>query len=501
MKNILKCLALVLSALFTITSFTGCKKTPEYEYSSFYEIIPSESDSNNTSSAGDSQIEGNNNNDSQGENIGANIDGSSGDSGGDTSIKNDITIKNGTVPAEKGLNLKGETILLVSPWEVNSKYYSNFENTYNCKIDKRILGFNTYAQEVASLVASGEKIDIGYIYGGHFPQIVLKNLWQPLQDYITTADLVDYANPDKGGIDFEKSKLLGWNNNLYGIVGYYSTEPTVMYYNKKLLADNGYDKELLLNYYKENKWTYDTLKSFGKEFLDNTGIYFGTSEMYSGWLGSNDAVYIKYVNSVPTENLSDPKVYNALKFVRDISVGSNAILKFFKNQTAKQVFLEGNVICFKEQISEYRDLKTQAANSTAFGKNSDNVGIVLLPKGPDSEDQYITTSPITGWASGVGSDNPLAAVAWTKMMISDNVSEIKERCGLSETQFDYYIRQPLKTHSIVRGYYGFATSSTSMSEIANKIESEIFLGGDITSVLNNYRQQVRNCITVSMRQQ
>ena len=126
---------------------------------------------------------------------------------------------------------------------------------------------------------------------------------------------------------------------------------------------------------------------------------------------------------------------------------------------------------------------------------------MTLPKGPDSKDKYITTSAVVGWASGVGSSNPLAAVAWAKMMIADNVSELKNRSGLTDEQFDYYVRQPLKTHSIVRGYYGYATSSIKMSDIAIKIESEVYLGGDITAILNNYRQEVRNCINVSLKQQ
>ena len=508
MNKYVRTFSLLLVFIMIASVFTGCKKTPKYEYSSVYEVITqgdtaaneNTSDSSQTNSSGDKTAT--NSNSADGNTIGANS-GSIGGNGNNSSnvVKNDITIKEGKTPAEKGLDLGGKTLLWVSPWEVDSKYYSQFEKTYNCKLDRRILNFNTYSQQVAALVASGEKVDIGYIYGAHFPQIVLKNLWQPLQNYITTADITDYSNPDKGGIDLEKSKLLAWNNNLYGLVGYYSTEPTVIFYNKKLLKDNGYDADLLLNYYKQGKWTYDTVKSFGKEFLDNTGVYFGSSHMYEEWLGSNDAVYIKYVDGAPVENLSDPAVYNALKFVRDMGVGSNAILKFFGEKTAKEVFVSGNTICYKSQIADYKDLKKQATTSTAFGKNADNVGIVTLPKGPDSKDKYITTSAVVGWASGVGSSNPLAAVAWAKMMIADNVSELKNRSGLTDEQFDYYVRQPLKTHSIVRGYYGYATSSIKMSDIAIKIESEVYLGGDITAILNNYRQEVRNCINVSLKQQ
>ena len=515
MKNSLRMLSASLTVLMLISAFAGCKKSPKYEYSSTFEIIDNgdtdNSDTQNGDDTGNASAGSNKNNSTAGNNSGTSGNkgtaigdkGSTSGSGGSSGkqIKNDIEIKSGNTPAENGLNLNGKTILWVSPWEVDSKYYTQFQNKYNCKIDKRILSFNTYAQQVASLVASGNKIDIGYIYGGQFPQIVVKNLWQPLQNSITTADLSDNSNPDKGGIDIEKSKLLGWNNNLYGLVGYYSTEPNVLYYNKKLLKSNGYDADPLLNYYKQGKWTYDTLKSFGKEFLKDTGVYFGTTDMYAGWLTSNSAVYIKYVNGTPTENLSDPKVYNALKFVSDISTGSDAILKFFKNQTAKDVFTSGNVLCYKEQISEYASLKEKAASSSAFGNDASNVGIVQLPKGPDSKDEYITTSAVTGWACGVGSQNPTAAVAWAKMMIADNCAELKNRCGLTEEQFDYYIRKPLQSHSIVRSYYGFATSSTSMSEIAAKIESEVYLGGDITSILNNYRQQVKNCIDVCMKQQ
>ena len=220
--------------------------------------------------------------------------------------------------------------------------------------------------------------------------------------------------------------------------------------------------------------------------------------MYSGWLQSNNTGYIKYKNGVPTENLSDPAVYDALKLVRDMATGQNRVLKLYDN--ARDAFIQGKTVAYKDYISDSKILRAEAKKSEVFGKNADNVGRILLPTGPNNKDNIPTTVAVDGYGASVGSEHPEAAILWAKLLAKNTKSRNQEAWGLSDSEWKEFMEEPLKK-DLIRSYGGFATSSTNMNGITSEIESKVYLGTDITSLLNRYRQQVRNCINVSMKEQ
>lgn len=508
MKNMRKFVLVLLAGLLAVAPMSACKKTAYIDESSIVAGTDdetgadvSEETGNDTQSGGTgSGSTSTKSNSSKGTKIDSGNKGGDSGSGAQNTAKIDdnIKIKEGSTPVENGVNYGGKTLVYLSAWDPNSDDVKEFEKTYNCKLDVRKVNFNLYAQQAAALVNSGTKIDIGYIFSGHYPQVLISGLWQPLQDHFTTADLVNTNSSDKKGIDLEKSKQFSWNKNLYGVTYYYSTYTGVLFYNKKLVKDFGAKDPM--DYYNAGTWNYENLLSFARSVTDtNSGIYFGATAMYSGWLQSNNTGYIKYVNGVPTENMSDPAVYDALKLVRDMAVGQNKVLGDVGDD-AREAFLKGKTVAYKDYMSDSSVLRKRAASAEAFGKNADNVGRVLLPTGPNNTDNVPTTAGVEAFGSSIGSQHPEAAILWAKLVGKNTKARYMSSWSVNDAEWNMFMEEPLKK-SLPRPYGGFATSSTTMNGIISDIESKVYLGSDITSVLNRYRTQVRNCINVSMKQQ
>ena len=151
-------------------------------------------------------------------------------------------------------------------------------------------------------------------------------------------------------------------------------------------------------------------------------------------------------------------------------------------------------------MSDSSVLRKRAASAEAFGKNADNVGRVLLPTGPNNTDNVPTTAGVEAFGSSIGSQHPEAAILWAKLVGKNTKARYMSSWSVNDAEWNMFMEEPLKK-SLPRPYGGFATSSTTMNGIISDIESKVYLGLDITSVLNRYRTQVRNCINVSMKQQ
>ena len=512
MKTLKNSMIITLVFVMIFASFAGCKKATYIEEESMISGTSEQTENSNneqtensnneqTTESQGSQSNTTSSKEDKGQQLTtSNNSSASSDGKGNTSakIQDNIKIKKGNTPIEKNVDYKGKKIVFTTPWPPQNSFIKEFEKTYNCEIDMRTLDFNLYSQQAAALVNSGTQIDIGYIYEAHYPTVLISGLWKPLQDIITTADLLDDGdNKAAPLVDLEKSRRFVWNNNLYATTYYYSSYTGVILYNKKIIKDMGAKDPR--DYYKAGKWNYENFLSWARSVTDpDSDIYFGTTEMYSGWLKTNNTGYIKFKNGVPTENMSDPALYDALKLVRDMAVGKNHVLR--SHQNAKEAFLQGKAVGYKNYISEYKNLKDKAKTSEVFGKNSDNVGMILLPTGPNNTKKIPTTVPVDGYGASVGSKHPEAAILWTKLLAKNQRKSHQENWGLNDSEWNEFVEEPLK-QDIHRSYSGFATSSTNMTDVGHSIESKVYLGLDIASLLNKFRQQVRNCIDVSMKEQ
>ncbi|HBT65411.1 MAG TPA: hypothetical protein DEB10_12210, partial [Ruminococcaceae bacterium] len=183
-----------------------------------------------------------------------------------------VKVDKGTKGMEVGLNFGGKkfTMAIFATERYTSSAFTRvvkaFQTKFKCSISIEKISFEGYSKQVAAKKLSGKPFDITFMHGSFFPGNVIANLHEPLNGYITTADLFDPKNPAAGGIDYEKSSEFTWKGKIYGYTGYYGVNPYLMFYNKKMFRDAGITDPRTL--YERGQWTWAKLKEIGKEVTD-----------------------------------------------------------------------------------------------------------------------------------------------------------------------------------------------------------------------------------------
>lgn len=408
-------------------------------------------------------------------------------------------IKESDIPIEKGLNFGGKTLKLAVGYTTTSSFAAMvkaFESTYNCKIEITQLSFDKYLADLAAKVTSGEVFDIVYVHGSFYPNSFIKGFFQPLDGVFTTADLYDVKNLAAGGIDKVKSEGFAWNGHYYAVTGYQTSVP-MLYYNKKMMVAAGYTgKKDPLALYESGEWSYQKLEEIGKQVTNaSAGIYLGGRDFFAGGLVAfNRGQFVKMNGTTVSENLSDPRIYNAYKFQRDISLGSGAIINY-KTGTGGQdysAFAKGKTYMFYNDSSMYSTLAKAAAESGYFGKNKSNLGYVPFPYGPDNTKKEYFIKWLEGWGAGINCKDKRAAVAFTKFE-----SKWKDGAKTKYSAPDEFnsLVDKLLTGNVFWNIGGFAGKSTYVPGLQDEVCAELTdPNNDLAATLEKYRNKISSCL-------
>lgn len=411
-------------------------------------------------------------------------------------IKLDVIIAEGTTPMEKNLSFGGKTFEMAVTSEI---YYTTnafkrlknaFEKQFDCKLEISTLQFEEYNKQVAAKMSTGKSYDICVQHGSMYPAGVIANLFEPLTDTITTADLMDPENPTAGGIDYDKSLAFGWNNELYGLTNYYASNPYLIYYNKKMINDAGMTDPRQL--YERGQWTWDALYEMGLEITDESqGIYLGGSSFYTrALLLANGQPYIVFEDGKPKENLTNPAIYNAYTFIQKLFNGSGKVMTIEATYNDSSDFLAGKQLMFTEESDRYSMFMAEMPKLNAFGKNADNLGIVPLPLGPDNTEGLYPTGWLTAYFAGAGTSDKRAAAAWAKFKASykDPVKDTYAFTSKDQAMLDGLMSD------IVYERASFANSSNVVTDLVYIMNDNIARGDDITKTINDNRALIQACI-------
>lgn len=403
-------------------------------------------------------------------------------------------------PVEKDLDFGGKTLNLAVGYTTTSSFASMvkaFESTYNCKIQVTQLSFDKYLADLAAKITSGEVFDIVYVHGSFYPNSFIKGFFQPLDGVFSTADLYDANNLAAGGIDRVKSEGFSWNGHYYAVTGYKTSVP-MLYYNKKMMAAAGYTGQKdPLALYNSGDWSYQKLQEIGKQVTNaSAGIYLGGRDFFAGGLVAfNRGQFVKTDGTTVSENLSDPRIYNAYKFQREISLGSGAIINY-KTGTGGQdysAFANGKTYMFYNDASMYSTLAKAAAESGYFGKNKNNLGYVPFPYGPDNTEKEYFIKWLEGWGAGINCKDRRAAVAFVKF--ESKWAESSNTKYAPPAEFNALVDK-LLTGKIFWNLGGFAGKSTYIPGLQDEVCAELTdPNNDLAATLEKYRNKVNSCLT------
>ena len=272
----------------------------------------------------------------------------------------------------------------------------------------------------------------------------------------------------------------------------------MLYYNKKMMASAGYTGQKdPLALYNSGDWSYQKLQEIGKQVTNaSAGIYLGGRDFFAGGLVAfNRGQFVKTDGTTVSENLSDPRIYNAYKFQREISLGSGAIINY-KTGTGGQdysAFANGKTYMFYNDASMYSTLAKAAAESGYFGKNKNNLGYVPFPYGPDNTEKEYFIKWLEGWGAGINCKDRRAAVAFVKF--ESKWAESSNTKYAPPAEFNALVDK-LLTGKIFWNLGGFAGKSTYIPGLQDEVCAELTdPNNDLAATLEKYRNKVNSCLT------
>ena len=398
---------------------------------------------------------------------------------------------------ESRVDLKGKTLKMAV---FNTANYTSseferkkkaFEAQYGCTVKVSSFAFgSTYTQAVSNAVAAGDPYDIAFMHGSWFNDAIASNAYQPLNKSISKDDLL---TSDYKGIDLTKSAECSWNGNLYGVCGYKSVNPVLIFYNKKMFNQAGLEDPRTL--YEKGQWSWSKFIEMGLKVTDaSNNQWFGEfnffrAEVVATYGGSP----ITFKDGKPTASISQKNYINGLKLIQTLGYGSNKIIKTQGNEDQLQDFFGGKTYVYLEESDRYITIMNKISNLNAFASNGDNLGIVPLPLGGSN------TSYPTGWievAASPNGSNPDYAVAWAKFSANYN-DPVKNDITVMSSADKQLILKLLS--DILPRRCGYSDSSIAMSELEwNLCTDTANKGMDISASVKSYEPRMQSCIDATL---
>lgn len=309
---------------------------------------------------------------------------------------------NSAVPTPAGgINLKGRKVEIhlgvydaaVEATSSAGKYAIQqrkaIEKKYNCTLVVKQINYETFMPKL--LMGDSSGADIIDFSGIAITPMVKNELLYPLDE------LIDFTQSHFDRESMKQYIYFGQNYGaipkLYGIdnIG----TQLVMWFNKRLVANAGYDPDSLYQMQKNKTWTWDKFKEIATKITKDTnsdnmpdiwGVGNGYRDNYL-WMSlmiSNGEDLIKKVDGKTVFNVGSAKSLEALNYWQQIAKNINTI----SDGTQDTNFIQGKIGFLPQYVN-----RLQFSNYKAM---KDDFGILYFPKAPSASRYYSPISYVTG---------------------------------------------------------------------------------------------------------
>lgn len=375
------------------------------------------------------------------------------------------------------------------PSEYAQRKVAAFNKQFNANIEITITREGLPA-ELAKAVASGQPYDIIANHGQYYPSLILSELLEPLDEYITDTEMCDVDNPAAGGLSQDVLTSFSLGGKKYAAGSAKSIYSDMLMYNKKMFADAGLEDPWTL--YKDGKWTWEKMQEMGAAVTDiANGVAFLERPQLYQWLTLNGLDFVVRDGDTFTENLTDENILAATQSYRDLMFGETPIT--FSTGGGGVEFSSGKAYMMVSQTDGYTQMAKTASTSSAFDRDANNVGVVPVPTLPlNTSGKYPGHAP-QGYSVSKGAEDPSIAVAYAVFESSLQDSDIG-----AEGQMPAEVRNEIDTLFAKGGfisYCGFMDSSGNFvtTALAN-VEKDLLSGGDPAALLNSNRNIITRLI-------
>ena len=376
----------------------------------------------------------------------------------------------------EGVTLK--RLLWYEPSESEMALVEEFEERTGCTIEDTVVDYQNYNTVLANSIAADDPYDIGYLYGAFFPTQVIAGMYQPVNAYMTDEYLLDNSTSEtiaNGGFDLQKMNYYHWNGNYYGLSSYWDVDMLVLLYRTDLIVEAGLQTPN--QYVEQGNWNLDTFYELASSLTNANRNMYGFSaggentRGFGEFIGSYGTQIVKYdSNGVPSQNLDDPRVLEALNFIQKMTYGSGAVVN---PGSAEVSFRRGNAAMTIDGLYEIPRMLNDTNVSDVVKNNWD---IAPIPLAASNEGGAYPTDWLKAIGIVNGSENPDAVAAFALAM-SKGIGDNAWQDCLSEEQFD---RVTPFYANINYANYAYGT----LGEDFSTMVARIMVGDDISQLID-----------------
>ncbi len=328
-------------------------------------------------------------------------------------------------------------------------------------------GDQAWQDKVIASIGAGQPIDVFNSYIQFFLSFYQGDYIQPLDEYLTSeADIFDKPMMDRFA-KFEGK--------------YYSAGPAsvpyVLFYNKKILEENGFDPDEPRHLYEEGKWTWAEFKRLAGECHDTSAGINGFENMYNTvFLSSNNVSVVTFENDKYTLQMNNPSLKESLEMIQDI---------FFKNRIAGNGWLDGQANFIKGKAAFHG---SYAYDEVAFLKAKEkgdikfDFGVTAFPFGPSNTDGGSMVHA-SGYCISNGSKAPYSGGRLIECILTETAaSTAKEQ----HMEGSVELFEKLREHPMS---CDFTDGILSAGNGAFYLLNDVFNGKDITQSIQAFTDQ------------
>lgn len=388
-------LALLLCTAITVCCFASCgkKDTSSDDSSGAVSGISSDSSSESTES-GDTSSDGNIIRPSGSGSSGTQSGGSQGGSSVPENVK-PIEI-NSDAQEDKFKDLKGTTISIVSdnsnPYEAQT--IAEFTQRYGIEVEVTRLGWESFCNQIASMVASGKAPDVACMTDATFLSWCYGNLAQPLNKYL------DLDSPTWNLSDMSQFRI---GSNYYGIPTY-EYNGFMIYYNKTLLKERKVP-DLYNDYYLKGEWTFDKLREVARELTikngDTVSTYGFATWYFPVFVLAAGGSLLKQSGNTYVSDLNNSASIT----------GINMIGNLYKDGSMRPEISGFSEFGSRGVAMVAERPQNLIGNFDYYNTMKDEIGVVPFPKADKNSKEY-APALMTAYFVPSKAKNPMGGVAW-----------------------------------------------------------------------------------------
>lgn len=308
-------------------------------------------------------------------------------------FKIDISLADDYIESDPNLEeVKGTTIYWLSYYDVNpinnqdrSAALSLFEEKYGGKVEYISCTNDNKFDVLASRILSGDPVDMFPYEWDALPNGVVKNQYQPLDDYIDFED--DIWNGMEDVIDMYEYK------GSHYVVPYNITNPLVLTYSRSMCEENGLPDPYEL--YKEGKWDWNVFMDMMTTFVSNARDD-ETRYGINGWFGqamiqSTGETVINYDGEKFSNNIKSSKIESAENVMEEIMRR-----RLYDPEWNGYLKSDGSTLFFAMSDwalgdSNFENDSDPDVNEEGFVESND-IMVVPFPRSPDTDKYYLNCS-------------------------------------------------------------------------------------------------------------